>query len=391
MSASEAARRANLTRKVKAAAAEMAATYGDEKYDLLSDLIVPYLVTAVGDGGRVADLLGGGRSCRALTDAGLRVVAVDDLRLYTKKSEGGKGYDREFARMVAEHIASEAGAERLHIGDAADVLGEVDAFYFDGMGPLGPSEPAGRFLASLRKHPNVRHVVVTYMASRVAGLGSVSNGDSEVYHLAAEATMRRLGFSGLYWRAYKSRAVPMGIAIACSHVGAVSCPARQKGENRTWRRDYVQSNRSHLAESRRAWREANREVINEKKRADRRANLERDRARERAYRAANRELFAQRERERRAADPEKYRARDRANYFANHEREKAQKREYYAQHRDRLRAELRERYRTDPAYKEMVRQSRARWLEGLRKDDERREAINKRKNEWRKRRAEVAA
>lgn len=277
---SEVARRANRTRQVRAATEDLRATYGDAKYDVLDRLIVPYF--AKSEARLVGDLLGGGRSCAALARAGMRVLAVENLSLYTKRGEGGKGYGREFAREVAQHIATASGADRLVIGEAAGVLSEVEAFYFDGMGPLGPATPTGRFLSELRQHSNVRHVAVTHLASRIEGMGDVSGGASDAYLLLARGVLKSLGFTGIFQVAYRSGRIPMAVAVACSHKHSKDCPARSRA-----RFTVFPKRRRHGVVQRTRW-PADPELRRQYKRAYDAANLEHANALRRARVAARR-------------------------------------------------------------------------------------------------------
>lgn len=165
---SDAARRANVTRRGRELAAQLAVTDDFDKdpiRETVADFLAPF-------GGTVGDLHGAtGASARAFLRRGVSVISADDGRYLVKKVDA----PRDVVLSALGQMADQHGY-RFYPGDLADVLSLCTSVFFDPCGPyLAPTSQMVQAIAAA----DLRAFAVTVELSRIEG----GRGKGEAHYM----------------------------------------------------------------------------------------------------------------------------------------------------------------------------------------------------------------
>lgn len=182
---SEAARKANETRKARAlererriadgvARLQNVSAFTSSEKDHARRQVARFLVPF---GGPIGDMLGPrGDSARVLTEAGGQVISAEN-----GKSKPFKGIDHDILPTVLERMQ---GGWEFHFGDVEDILPRCRTAFLDTCGPLyadGPSTALVRAAVDAK----LAAFAITVMLSRVEG----SRGGGEDHYLTLAQTV----------------------------------------------------------------------------------------------------------------------------------------------------------------------------------------------------------
>lgn len=158
---SEAARKANETRRTRADIATLRGHFTGAPKSSVRDEVVAFLAEYTRPGERVGDLLGPAWSALALKAAGLDVVAAENCA-WSSRVLGS----RERAAAAARQMAAD-GKFTVSLSPFAAIISSVTTAFYDPCGPY--LEPTSRDVRAMARR-GLRAFVVTVLFSRVEGM-----------------------------------------------------------------------------------------------------------------------------------------------------------------------------------------------------------------------------
>lgn len=235
---SEAARRANETRRARLDAELLRGAWDGPKRAVVTEHVIPFLLEHTSPAGIVGDLLGGAGSAAEMTAAGLRVLSVDDLDFAVTKLH----IPRPRAERAAQMLAESAGVVEFVRGQFIDYLDRMETAFYDGCGNLYAGSPTARVIQAAGRR-GMPAIAVTIELSQVEGTKQAfpDGAKREHYLTLAEVVVRRVSNYRLVDAIpYMGRAgvIPMAVLLLCQvkRFGGGGCYSCKKRYHRLWSR-----------------------------------------------------------------------------------------------------------------------------------------------------------